>query len=326
VQVRWQLGRVKRRIVGPPPAVNLDTFRWAAARTQAEATAGLVRLVATSCARPSDWVLVVGEGGLLHQALEQALDRHELGHRSATLRALKTWTAADADGLVAVLSGHEDAGATTSLGRVLAQHPVLRDRRFEYVSGLEPERAQFDRQDEYSDTWFVSPVLLAKPSPYELYEESLAKFEQKCGLRDFLDLYQWVASVVERSVPGDIAEFGSYRGHSGYLIASTLRALGSDKRLHMFDTFESFPSEDAGVDHFWSDTHDVDYEEVRAKLAEFDNVTLVKGDLTETLGDSDLEPLALAYIDCDSYRADPNMGSIEGRRLTKRTGNTERRT
>jgi hypothetical protein len=191
----------------------------------------------------------------------------------------------------------------TRLAQRLTANAALNTVPFEYVAGVDPERTFFEKYDEYRDTWFVSPVLLDDETPYEIYRESLELFEQKCGLRDFLDLYQILRSAAERSVPGDVAEFGSYRGHSGWLIARSLQALGCDKRLFMFDTFDSFPDESLGVDHFWSGTHDVDFEEVKRKLSPFDNVHLVRGDFTETLASSELARVALAYVDCDSYRA-----------------------
>jgi O-methyltransferase len=191
----------------------------------------------------------------------------------------------------------------TAAARMLAAHTALASVPFEYAAGLNAERAQFAASDEYGDTTFVSPVLLDSPTPYALYAESLQRFEQKCGLRDYLDLYQLLRSVVRSAVPGDIAEFGSYRGHSGWLIARTLQALNSDKRLYLFDMFAEFPAETAGVDHFWNRSHPVDFAEVQRKLAPFPNVTLVRGDFTQTLAASGVGRLALAYVDCDSYRA-----------------------
>src|SRR6202011_2588231 len=138
--------------------------------------------------------------------------------------------------------------------------------------------------------------------PYRLYEASLQRFEQKCGLRDYLDLYQLLASVVERDVPGEIAEFGSYKGHSGWLIGKTLEMLKSAKHVHMFDTFESFPSEAAGVDYFWSGSHKVRLDEVRAKLADVAAARIVPGEFERTMPESGLDEIALAYVDCDSYR------------------------
>jgi predicted O-methyltransferase YrrM len=268
----------------------------------AEAAQALADWAGEACGA-DEWVLLVGSDGPLSTAVEQLLEKRGLEFRRAQADALPAWTM-PAEGLPAIiLCAYGDARRTTQVAIVLADHSELQDVRFEYISGLEPERSRFRELDEYRDTWFVSPLLLETRSPYDIYEESLQHFEQKCGLRDYLDLYQALSHVVRAGIDGDIAEFGSYRGHSGYLIARTLDALASDKRLFMFDTFESFPDERYGVDRFWSRTHDVDFEIVRRKFESIGRVTLVKGDFTETLATSDIDRLALAYIDCDSYRA-----------------------
>ena len=71
----------------------------------------------------------------------------------------------------------------------------------------------------------------------------------------------------------------------------------------MYDTFEKFPVETIGVDAFWSDTHEVNFEEVKAKFTDRKNVELVKGDFTETLSTVRPVQLSFIYVDCDSYRA-----------------------
>ncbi|MFM8431910.1 MAG: TylF/MycF/NovP-related O-methyltransferase, partial [Bacteroidota bacterium] len=106
-----------------------------------------------------------------------------------------------------------------------------------------------------------------------------------------------------KDVPGDICEFGSYKGHSGYLLSRLIEAEKSEKKLFMFDMFEHFPDESAGVDAFWSKTHQVDFEEVKAKFENRKNTTLIKGDFTQTLFTVELDKISLIYVDCDSYRA-----------------------
>jgi predicted O-methyltransferase YrrM len=235
--------------------------------------------------------------------LDRALERESVPFRSLTLAAARAQSEAELSGLACVVLGEVTAERSLLTATQLVHHPALGRVPLEHVAGLEPERRLFTRRDEYPDTFFISPVLSARPSPYELYEESLAHFEQKCGLRDYLDLYQWLSSIQQRNVPGAVAEFGSYRGHSGWLIARTMQSIGLQKRLYLFDTFESFPDESAGVDHFWSRSHPVDFDEVRAKLAPFTRAELVRGDFTETWPGSGTGALALAYVDCDSYRA-----------------------
>lgn len=248
------------------------------------------------------WVLCLGPDSPERQRLLQDLQAADAASHGA-----------DASTLDEVLSDHGVPSAVlcaatvtadiTELASLASGHPLLTDVPFEYVEGVTPEHAHFREWDEYPETFFVSPVLRDRPGPYAIYARSLQHFAQKCGLRDYLDLYQMLGSIADRDIDGDVAEFGSFKGHSGWLIAESLKALGQERQLHMFDMFEHFPSEDLGIDRFWSNTHTVDFAEVQGKLADYDNVQLVKGDFTQTLHTSEIGRLALAYVDCDSYRA-----------------------
>ncbi len=284
---------------------GLVRVKWYGTRSPAVAARTLAKRARQILAnRPAgEWVLSLGDGSSFHRRLNRCLERQNVSYQQAKLEDVARWRAGQARGLAAIVNGFADSRHTTLAAKAINVNPALAQTPFEYAPGLDEEAEIFGRLDEYSDTFFISPVLLDNPSPYAIYRESLEHFEQKCGLRDFLDLYQMLRSVVENNVPGDIAEFGSYRGHSGWLIARSLKALGSQKQLYMFDTFEEFPIEPLGIDQFWSQTHKVNFDQVKAKLAPFNNVTLVKGDFTETLANSGVGRLALAYIDCDSYRA-----------------------
>lgn len=282
-----------------------ERVRWYGAQSEAQAARALAKWARrhVAAAGTGSWVLSLGDGSAYQQRLHRHLEGARIAFRAATLDEAAGWDPLRLQGLCAVLAAYPDTARLTVAARFFSSHPRLGNVPFESVSGLDPEGPVFARLDEYADTFFVSPVLLDNPSPYALYQESLKHFEQKCGLRDYLDLYQWLKTVVSRGVAGDIAEFGSFRGHSGWLIARTLQAFGSDKRLYMFDTFESFPVESVGVDHFWSRTHGVDFAEVQGKFRDLPRVRFVKGDFTKTLAESGLDRLALAYVDCDSYRA-----------------------
>lgn len=280
-----------------------ERVRWFGARSPREASKALSARAAGLVAAPGQWVLIVGQEGPLRRGLERELSDRGIAHRSATTIGELELTAADSSTLACILASDVEVARVTAAARSSMADPGLAAIPFEYTTGLEPEADQMREQDEYSDSGFISPVLLADPSPYQLYSSSLERFEQKCGLRDYLDLYQLLESVVEREVEGDVVEFGSYKGHSGWLIGTTLKELESDKPVHLFDTFESFPSESAGVDYFWSGTHQVQLEEVAAKLAPLEAVRLVPGEFERTIPNCGIEPIALAYVDCDSYRA-----------------------
>jgi hypothetical protein len=290
------LEAVRRRLGGARDVA--EDVRWHGAASVPQAVHALLLRAGAFVSGRAGHVLVVGDGGPLQAALERAMRGAGVAHRSAPLDALP----GDATGVAGVVGALPDERRTFALARALAAHPALREVPFDFASGLDPSRGAFARHDERRGDDFVSPVLLDSPTPHQIYEASLALFEKKCALRDWLDLYQVLREVLEREVPGDVAEFGSYRGHSGWLLARALEALGSDKALWLFDTFGGFPVESRGIDRFWNDTHDLRFDEVRAKFRGIPRVRFVQGDFTRTLAGSGLGPVALAHVDCDSYR------------------------
>jgi len=187
------------------------------------------------------------------------------------------------------------------IGENLVRDPKTSNVAFEYVVIPKVENLAINRMYENSND-FISPLHLQEPNFSNLYEESCKLFEPKTGIRDFMDLIQGVNHVLNTNLQGDLAEFGSFKGQSGYLTARYLEARKSPKTLFMFDAFESFPIESNGVDHFWSDTHKVNFEEIKQKFKRFNHVDLVKGDFTETFNQSACKKLCLAFVDCDSYR------------------------
>ena len=187
------------------------------------------------------------------------------------------------------------------IGENLVRDPKTSNVAFEYVVIPKVENLAINRMYENSND-FISPLHLQEPNFSNLYEESCKLFEPKTGIRDFMDLIQGVNHVLNTNLQGDLAEFGSFKGQSGYLTARYLEVRKSPKTLFMFDAFESFPIESNGVDHFWSDTHKVNFEGIKQKFKRFNHVELVKGDFTETFNQSACKKLCLAFVDCDSYR------------------------
>jgi hypothetical protein len=291
---------VARRLGWIPPD---ERVRWFGARSVGEASRALATQAGRVLSPSRTWILMAGSDGPLRRSLDRQFRRR--GHAHRWVKTLDELDLADADAasLACLVAADVETAKVTRVAREAVADPRLSTLPLEYATGLEPEHRQFRRQDEYADEWFISPVLLDEPSPYRLYAASLDRFEQKCGLRDYLDLYQLLVDVERRKVPGEVAEFGSYKGHSGWLIGKTLEALRSEKAVRLFDTFESFPDESTGIDYFWSGTHQVHLEEVQGKLAELSRVQLVPGEFERTVPDSGLDQIALAYVDCDSYRA-----------------------
>lgn len=112
-------------------------------------------------------------------------------------------------------------------------------------------------------------------------------------------------AAVRLGVPGDYAEFGTWRGGTLYIVAETWRRLEQTRELLAFDSFEGLPptaARDGDALHkgLFSD---VDVEEVRAFFAGkgLSRVRLIKGWFDKTIGELDGRALALAHIDCDTY-------------------------
>ncbi len=111
--------------------------------------------------------------------------------------------------------------------------------------------------------------------------------------------YQYLKQVA--TLPGDVAEFGVFRGGSAYWIATVLKHLRADKRLFLFDTFAGIPVQSA-IDHVGEKSFaDSDLKRVRALFSGFENVRIVPGDVCDTLEASGLGEVSLAHIDCDQY-------------------------
>jgi len=108
------------------------------------------------------------------------------------------------------------------------------------------------------------------------------------------------------AIPGDIIEFGSYRGGSALFMAHLLRAWGSAKKVFACDTYQGMPPTDHAIDmHREGDFADATLEEVkhaRDAAGLFDHLVLVKGLFEETLPELlKGRMIALAHVDCDIY-------------------------
>jgi hypothetical protein len=272
------------------------------ARNEAEAAKVLCELALQAGGR-SGTVLVVGQSPYA-AAVSRLLLKQGVECRGMTLVALAQLNQTALAGVSCIALAVTDSKTHLAAARTLTRNSAAARIPLEYVALPHVENAPLLEWDRYQNGDFVSPLLaISGSSYYDIYRESLTRFEQKTDIRDYLDLSQLLYSITSRGIQGNVAEFGSFKGHSGYLASRTLDHLGSSKLLYMFDMFDNFPAEAAGVDRFWGGTHKVDFESVRAKFTDRPNVRLVKGDFTCTLGQTDTGPLALAFVDCDSWRA-----------------------
>ena len=116
---------------------------------------------------------------------------------------------------------------------------------------------------------------IIEQQPFQIYDESLTIFDAKTGIRDYMDLLQGINHVHDNQIWGYLRVWFIQR-HSGYLTRKYLDEINSGRTLYLFDMFESFPSESIGIDHFWNETHEVDFEDVKSKFSGLNKVEFVK--------------------------------------------------
>ena len=117
--------------------------------------------------------------------------------------------------------------------------------------------------------------------------------------------------IVQKNVPGAIAELGVYRGE----LAAVLNRLFADRTLYLFDTFEGFSDNDLsdGQERKHSraaagDFKDTSLEMVISRMAHPEKIVVCKGyfpDTTEGLEDT----FALVSLDVDLYK--PTIAGLQ---------------
>lgn len=107
-------------------------------------------------------------------------------------------------------------------------------------------------------------------------------------------IYQFLSYA--RTLPGEVAQVGVYRGASAGFIAEM-----SQKKVHLFDTFEGLPamsSYDRGIDSF----KDTSVEAVREYLKAYD-VICYKGVFPASAGPIKSSTFCFVYLDADLYQS-----------------------
>lgn len=113
-------------------------------------------------------------------------------------------------------------------------------------------------------------------------------------------LYQCVKNL--EHVEGSIAECGTYRGGSAYLIAKTLE---KPTNLHLFDSFEGMPDLITSHDtHKKGDLKDTSFDHVRKLMAPFKNIFIHKGLFSANFPQiSPEEKFKFVHCDADIYQS-----------------------
>jgi O-methyltransferase len=127
------------------------------------------------------------------------------------------------------------------------------------------------------------------------------------GLNRLDDLQACVESVVRDGVEGDLIEAGAWRGGASMLMRATLDTLGaSDRTVHVADSFQGFPADEAHGHLRATDFLAVPLEEVQASFTRFGldaGVRFVPGFFDETLPALAGGRWSIVRLDADTYEA-----------------------
>jgi O-methyltransferase len=138
---------------------------------------------------------------------------------------------------------------------------------------------------------------------------SLKKLEKSYADKvRFYTFFLQIERLKRDNIPGDFAELGVYKGETAELI----HAMDSDRKFHLFDTFEGFDAQDlavetsSGTKYQESNFSDTDLESVKAYVGT-DNIHYYPGYFPDSVGDLETE-FALVHLDADLYQ--PTLAAL----------------
>jgi hypothetical protein len=152
---------------------------------------------------------------------------------------------------------------------------------------------------EYGRRWTQDREFIRAMESFEGWGNRRA-LDRKWMLRELLK--------VARTLAGDTAECGTWRGGSSWLICKEIQ--GSGKEHHAFDSFQglSAPEPRDGT-HFKAGELAVPEEEFRARLKEFDQLRVHAGWIPTRFSDVQGRTFSFVHVDVDLYQ--PTRDSIE---------------
>lgn len=121
-----------------------------------------------------------------------------------------------------------------------------------------------------------------------------------------MNLFLLIKYFMPELPPGDIIEFGSYKGGNAIFMAKLAEKFLPNTKVFALDTFDGMPEADAALDiHKKKDFCDVDFNELQQHIAncKLNNLVLVKGLFSETFPSLKTQNFSLAHIDCDIYES-----------------------
>ncbi|OOQ57352.1 TylF/MycF/NovP-related O-methyltransferase [Mucilaginibacter pedocola] len=110
-----------------------------------------------------------------------------------------------------------------------------------------------------------------------------------------INYYHLLEEVIAYNVPGDVVELGTFTGQCAALFQKVIELTGSDKKLHVYDTFATPFTFKGNVEHELMRNFDT---------AGLKQPVVHKGLFNETLPEGLPEKVAFAHIDC-GFGGDP---------------------
>lgn len=179
--------------------------------------------------------------------------------------------------------------------------------------------------DHIKDGTYIKKILkhaYRKPEDHEV--EFLVKYKKFCDHKDSFSLARepeidFITKILPKikNVPGDIAEFGVWKGGMAMWIQAIMiyHGMHVSKRLFLFDAFGKFPAPKKNNCHqdtklhpittFLFENSDYDVETIQKNFERFQlmksNVVFVPGLFDDTCPNKQIKKLALLRLDCDYY-------------------------
>jgi O-methyltransferase len=114
----------------------------------------------------------------------------------------------------------------------------------------------------------------------------------------------WRTLLQATNLDGEVLECGVFRGGTALLAADTLQSREAQRHVHLFDTFAGMPQTIKGVDRFERGDFDTtSVEQVEALLAPYSSVRIHAGYIPDTFEGLDVERIAWAHVDVDTYKS-----------------------
>ena len=149
---------------------------------------------------------------------------------------------------------------------------------------------------------FVQPPII---DPYDYDKDLCSEYDQLAPNtlvdRKRIFLLKQLAQTV-KSLPGDVAEIGVYRGGTAWLLAHVMRATA--KKIHLFDTFEGMPEVRSDKDkHHKGDFDDTTLEYVKSFLDAYPDVHFYPGLFPATSAPIVDTKFCFVHVDVDIFQS-----------------------